>query len=102
PVLPPQCHHRLPTRRSSDLVELSPQRDWVSLNYAHALMLSGQPDAARTIYRELDAAPGDAGGLRRQMRDDFAVHLPSQTAGITRDRKSTRLNSSHDQISYAV
>ncbi|MDU1694857.1 MAG: hypothetical protein E6848_35355, partial [Bradyrhizobium sp.] len=54
-------------------VELSPQRDWVSLNYAHALMLSGQPDAARTIYRELDAAPGDAGGLRRQMRDDFAV-----------------------------
>src|SRR6478672_7548500 len=27
---------------------------------------------------------------------------PSNLHGVTRDRKSTRLNSSHDQISYAV
>src|SRR2546428_6340482 len=35
---------------------------------------------------------------------DFAVWQRAQMAGETldRDRKSTRLNSSHDQISYAV
>ncbi|UFZ04758.1 TIR domain-containing protein [Bradyrhizobium ontarionense] len=55
-------------------VELSPQLDWVRLNYAHALMLSGDTDTARTVYRQLSqAAPDDAAGLRRQMREDFAV-----------------------------
>ncbi len=54
-------------------VELSPQLDWVSLNYAHALMLSGDADAARTIYRRLKDAPDGAPALQRQILDDFTV-----------------------------
>src|SRR2546428_4598332 len=47
-------------------------------------------DARRRVARAEDAADGDA----RLRRD--AVY------GSQGDRKSTRLNSSHDQISYAV
>src|SRR5206468_13041912 len=39
---------------------------------------------------------GDAGGERPPSRRLEAIR------GAARDRKSTRLNSSHDQISYAV
>jgi tetratricopeptide (TPR) repeat protein len=55
-------------------VELSPQLDWVSLNYAHALMLSGHADPARAMYlRLIKAAPDDGAGLKRQILDDFAT-----------------------------
>src|SRR5947207_11936307 len=65
-----------PTRRSSDL------RD---------------PDA-RPLLRgvrapRLEPAEGDRRGLRRALHPDVLGH---------RDRKSTRLNSSHTVISYAV
>src|SRR2546428_4651807 len=42
--------------------------------------------------------------VRNQLRQGFrslAVHWPGGEP-MNRDRKSTRLNSSHDQISYAV
>src|SRR5712664_3780265 len=45
--------------------------------------------------RMLGATPGGSRG------EDFAV-LGRPFAGAAIDRKSTRLNSSHDQISYAV
>src|SRR2546421_2309718 len=48
--------------------------------------------------------------LFRSRRSQFAacenirarVNLPTPRGPVKRDRKSTRLNSSHDQISYAV
>src|SRR2546430_10236703 len=42
--------------------------------------------------------------LRRSPRKDrtFAGKVAAVNAGLERDRKSTRLNSSHSQISYAV
>src|SRR2546421_13054141 len=43
-------------------------------------------------FAGLDPAGGDTGNRGNRGHD----------AGVRRDRKSTRLNSSHDQISYAV
>src|SRR2546430_11939101 len=36
------------------------------------------------------------------LRDDMDVYLDPLTFAVVSDRKSTRLNSSHSQISYAV
>src|SRR2546427_3620577 len=47
--------------------------------------------------RSLRSAPPGAGGAR-----DRAVRPMVARVGRRRDRKSTRLNSSHSQISYAV
>lgn len=54
-------------------VDLSPQLDWVSLNYAHALMLSGARDAANAIYLriEKEAPPEEARQLKKQVIEDF-------------------------------
>src|SRR5206468_10862830 len=35
-------------------------------------------------------------------REEHHIHLPPVELEVVVDRKSTRLNSSHDQISYAV
>src|SRR3712207_7213154 len=63
-----------------------------------------------TITREIEAAtPADA--VRSFLHDDRVpslVHaqdidvVPATPAGAEQDRKSTRLNSSHANISYAV
>src|SRR2546430_4117151 len=42
------------------------------------------------------------GAAKKVMVVDTDVHHGNGTAAIFRDRKSTRLNSSHSQISYAV
>src|SRR5206468_10798304 len=64
-----------PTRRSSDLVRR---------------MLETHPDV-----------PVFAAALDRELNDRGYI-LPGLGDAGDRDRKSTRLNSSHDQISYAV
>src|SRR2546428_7216317 len=51
-----------------------------------------RPAGSRTVLRE---RPRDLGGDPFQRDGGIA-------AEVARDRKSTRLNSSHDQISYAV
>src|SRR5206468_12568516 len=101
PPRPPHPHS-LPTRRSSDLDPL----------------LSTQPSAQRRcaqfqrteqgIVRErgclqispdrADAASGELLGINQGLIGGLSLDFPE---GL-KDRKSTRLNSSHDQISYAV
>src|SRR3712207_7591487 len=59
---------------------------------------------ARLLLRALPAAQdasGAAGGLRRRPLRLRAA-LEGAGAGVPADRKSTRLNSSHANISYAV
>src|SRR2546430_10021911 len=51
-----------------------------------------RPDGGRVLPRR--GRPGRP-GVHRQ-------HLPVHASGLRGDRKSTRLNSSHSQISYAV
>src|SRR5206468_9403378 len=77
--------HSFPTRRSSDLVQTegetpSPWADEVDL-HDHSHRPSHRLVGAQQHVREVDPPP-------RRRKDE--------------DRKSTRLNSSHDQISYAV
>src|SRR5206468_11069945 len=85
-----------PTRRSSDLLldrqRHALQRDLL-LEHVRATRLR-RGDLERAGLRVLEGEPlhGLAGLLRREHRDD----------DVTTDRKSTRLNSSHDQISYAA
>src|SRR5206468_5619472 len=98
---PPPGLPSFPTRRSSDLgqdaldfgvdflrrllpVEAAFGADW-NIEEARALVAIVVDGAERLAHAELgDHRAGDVGG---------ALQI---------DRKSTRLNSSHDQISYAV
>src|SRR2546429_7067716 len=56
-----------------------------------------RPEIPRAPQRALPLVPAAAlGGIRNRLG------LPPSAAAGTRDRKSTRLNSSHGYISYAV
>src|SRR3712207_7139605 len=55
-----------------------------------------------TLFRSDPPAGGDLRPPRRGGGDDAARPLPHRRAPAGADRKSTRLNSSHANISYAV
>src|SRR5207245_8823255 len=74
--------HSFPTRRSSDLG-------------LDCLELNRLPEAIESLQRAL-AINASAGTARLALGDALA------RSGRCRDRKSTRLNSSHGSISYAV
>src|SRR5690606_41758695 len=90
---PPYCYvdpralHSFPTRRSSDL------------DRGHAAIGKGDIGDPVEVLRRVDHSP--------VLEDEIVAHvfLDSRTRGEMRgrsDRKSTRLNSSHVKISYAV
>src|SRR5207249_5101402 len=85
---PPPPLHSSPTRRSSDLPQILGRRP----GEAHARRRPGDDHVARP---EL-AARGDLGDESGDLEDH--VLRPR----VLLDRKSTRLNSSHVSISYAV
>src|SRR5206468_7510736 len=92
------CHapHRdlrsLPTRRSSDLGGLSPgagaSMTSTLARWAAALALLASPSGAAAQQPDLRALEARTRAIIAEYRGE--------------DRKSTRLNSSHDQSSYAV
>src|SRR2546430_6530523 len=49
-----------------------------------------------------EKAGGGGGGGREEAKPASAGKLPQASLTVPQDRKSTRLNSSHSQISYAV
>src|SRR5206468_12775754 len=73
--------HSFPTRRSSDLVIRFGRLGWRDAEDRGAVSILGRRRDAHAI-------------LVRPLHDRLVRRA--------RDRKSTRLNSSHDQISYAV
>src|SRR5206468_6381396 len=88
--------HSFPTRRSSDLpfdgeISNAQLRSMLARHfgpeYVHSA--SGLSTYGNCAFRFFDARV-----LKREPRNEAALDL--------QDRKSTRLNSSHDQISYAV
>src|SRR5206468_12618327 len=89
---PPRTPRSFPTRRSSDLeTRRGPARD------AFAEARDGQrherdEQHLPTVHRVEPRVQAGEGEKHRQQKHD----------GERADRKSTRLNSSHDQISYAV
>src|SRR5206468_11510934 len=89
---PPDLHS-FPTRRSSDLVQTTsnpPARPAAS-SASRVLPMPGSPVIISSAPRPArPAASAESSSARTPAR---------ATNG---DRKSTRLNSSHDQISYAV
>src|SRR5207247_7268684 len=90
-----------PTRRSSDLEEKKKRLD--------AMVRIWQSDSERRIEREGYRTFIQAVGLD-QYRYSVWLRFPEwertavvgQVITLHRDRKSTRLNSSHEWISYAV
>src|SRR5205085_10659281 len=85
---PPRALHSFPTRRSSDLAAHGRHRGQRAFSRAAAQILR-----RRFVLRET-----------RSVSEAKIPAAPSQTLRVSRktDRKSTRLNSSHSQISYAV
>src|SRR5207245_5530064 len=96
PVSPPYLHS-LPTRRSSDLRWCSPPRSPIhpSYHFATVSQLVRAPGLRFRTLRPTCASPS-AGATRER---DESRQRPQKAAT---DRKSTRLNSSHGSISYAV
>src|SRR5206468_11660474 len=82
--------HSVPTRRSSDLILAVGAAVLVRARGGEAIVAAREvlePDLAHREGKEVVARVG-----RWAPADE----------SVSRDRKSTRLNSSHDQISYAV
>src|SRR5690606_41401408 len=82
-----------PTRRSSDLVDVVAHRWWWEFRYPKL------GDDARTM-NEIHVPAGVPVHLRLMSSDVIHAFWVPRVAG--KDRKSTRLNSSHVKISYAV
>src|SRR3712207_8435512 len=59
-------------------------------------------DVALRIGREWGVGAGTAIGQRSRNAGVVILLVPRETSSDGRDRKSTRLNSSHANISYAV
>src|SRR5206468_4564967 len=101
------CHaaraHRVvrsfPTRRSSDLHSRDHRSDRPQALLAVATDAQGLPLHLEVLRgnRGDTTTQGLLSTLRRRFGIREAVFVDAETA----DRKSTRLNSSHDQISYA-
>src|SRR5690606_39300774 len=90
----PRRLHSFPTRRSSDLGDPRFYESRITNPESRSLKLSAIP-----VAQLLQEAAGAAAGQRRPPRVlDLAAHQQQAHA----DRKSTRLNSSHVKISYAV
>src|SRR5207245_10011472 len=97
---PPPALHSSPTRRSSDLRTevVSPSR--VELEGAAAPLAARDHDLPPRERQQACRVAVDVG-------EQVALHAPGQEPDAAapppaRDRKSTRLNSSHGSISYAV
>src|SRR5690348_17562815 len=60
-------------------------------------------DQLKSIYIDAELEPVESGAwFAKVARKDYSVGLNLTGNGIDEDRKSTRLNSSHPSISYAV
>src|SRR5206468_7022840 len=91
-----------PTRRSSDLREERPDVDHIYMQAVQSM--TGHGGWPMTVFLTPEGAPFYGGTYfppaPRHGLPSFS-QLLNAIADAWRDRKSTRLNSSHDQISYA-
>src|SRR5688572_21149533 len=95
----PRPLHSFPTRRSSDLVEdagFVKLRE-LSVRYRLSGRLLGTLASARISGASISLI-----GRNLLTFTNYKGYDPEVGVGNTIDRKSTRLNSSHSQISYAV
>src|SRR5206468_9851539 len=83
--------HPLPTRRSSDLYTLA----W------NTVTVPNGPHTLTAVARDAAGNTGTSGAVAITVNNDVTPPVLSGVSASS-DRKSTRLNSSHDQISYAA
>src|SRR5947209_12779025 len=85
-------YHSFPTRRSSDLGRRGEPERW------------GEPSTHREPIRvhQCGRPTRSPSGPGPRPGPSVGFHVDHGGGGRTRDRKSTRLNSSHANISYAV
>src|SRR5205085_12039586 len=101
-VLPALCSgvppalHSFPTRRSSDLASIQLVESGVP----------GEPEKLRNYVGGIAQQSQRCIAILQRLRDFSRRSQPSRACcdvrQLVEDRKSTRLNSSHSQISYAV
>src|SRR5207245_8022709 len=92
--------HSFPTRRSSDLVRAhGPQKD--AGERGQHFVAGGVPACVIDVLEPVDVQEDQRDLLSRILLVEGALHVLVVGAAV-RDRKSTRLNSSHGSISYAV
>src|SRR5690606_41845681 len=98
------CPHlrSFPTRRSSDLHQLYHQHGlWVSTQQSVTMPGSeGAQSIASAMRRLREAPPEQIGECSVLKITDYAEGAALRPRWLPRDRKSTRLNSSHVKISY--
>src|SRR2546428_6989372 len=81
-----------------------PRHAWVAVVLGVSCSVGGTPESSRPVWQlvwhdEFDGATLDAG---KWVRETGGNGWGNAELEFYTDRKSTRLNSSHDQISYAV
>src|SRR5207247_11263788 len=92
--------HSFPTRRSSDLSGQLPFCLAGHIASLAASLLSGRRERAKPLaWRQRCGPITEQSSLWPATP---TLRLPTRLPPISRDRKSTRLNSSHEWISYAV
>src|SRR5206468_13097590 len=100
PHYPPRASHPFPTRRSSDLVA-PPKKQGAGAAPAKPAVPAAPPAPAPKAPA-VDANPAPPLQDETPPPADVPPEPPVPDKTPPPDRKSTRLNSSHDQISYAV
>src|SRR5206468_12095713 len=95
-------HHSFPTRRSSDLTG----RDGFTASFWRTRSGLGRGSACLGVVvahgRPRERETTDGGRVETLRYASDGAHATFVCVEGKLDRKSTRLNSSHDQISYAV
>src|SRR5206468_5047306 len=97
--VPPPALHSFPTRRSSDLALLVRRP---AVGQFLGLDRAGEVDLELERLLGVLVLAQDQGQRDREPAQPVRYVVLARVAARPEDRKSTRLNSSHDQISYAV
>src|SRR5207248_6070435 len=98
----PRPFHSFPTRRSSDLLRSLDVQSVVDQLRARK---AGGPELQRAAEAEAELRARKEGRFKpgeKIRHAEFGVGIVTKSTGSGEDRKSTRLNSSHRTISYAV
>src|SRR5206468_11490702 len=97
----PFLRHSFPTRRSSDLQAVARGRFGMRARFDGVLRPGWCWLQSRFLLIGM-AATSEPGGTRVALTGGLRIPGRAALLPLGVDRKSTRLNSSHDQISYAV
>src|SRR5206468_11810245 len=101
-LLPISLLRPFPTRRSSDLTPPPFDHSKLMIVDGHWVLLGSANWDARSLRLNFEL---NVEAYGRHFAEEMSKIVQDKLRGarkVTLDRKSTRLNSSHDQISYAV